>query len=269
MKTRLSSCPDARLQDGTLIKSDSRSLSLQSMDTRPAATSIGTAKLGTLSSMSPRVTRLVLWVLAVVFLMKCAMALFTYGTLDVTTWRADVVAAKTVGVTALYREGVHYAVRGVPYPAQLFSHPPSMIHVLRFWDALESLTRLPLQFWMRLCCALADLGTVLVIWKLSLRSQVLMIDAKKLILLAACPISIMVSGFHGNTDPIMVFFLVLSVYFVQTERATLAGILFGSALCIKIVPVIYALCFVLNIGNVRARARFVASAGMTFALAGM
>jgi hypothetical protein len=211
----------------------------------------------------------VLLVLIVAFLVKCAMALFTYGTLDVTTWRMDVAAAKSVGVAALYREGVHYFVRGLPYPGQLFSHPPSMIHILRFWDALETLTRLPLQFWMRFFCALADVGTVLVVWRLSLRSHGLMIDTKMLILLAACPILIMVSGFHGNTDPIMVFLLAASVYFVETGKTSRAALLFGLALCIKIVPALFGLCFLLRIGNIRTCARFIAIVGTTFAIAGM
>jgi hypothetical protein len=197
------------------------------------------------------------------------MALFTYGTLDVTTWRKDVAAVKNGQAAELYRVGVQYPVHGRPYPAQIMSHPPSMIYVLLFWDQLENLTGLPLQFWVRFACALADAGTVLFVWRLSLRRPGFTIDAKALILLAACPVSLVISGFHGNTDPIMVFFLVASVYFVEAGKASIAGLFFALALCIKVVPILFALCFILTIGGVWPRVRFFAISAATFVIAGM
>jgi hypothetical protein len=197
------------------------------------------------------------------------MALFTYGTLDVTTWRMDVAAVKNGQAAELYRTGVHYAVHGKPYPAQIMSHPPSILHLLLFWDQLENLTGLPLQFWMRFTCALADVGTVLLLWRLSLRRPGFTIDTKTLVFLAACPISLVISGFHANTDPIMVLFLVASVYFVEARQASIAGLFFALALCIKIVPILFAICFLLSIGGVWTRVRFLVISAVTFVIAGM
>ena len=216
-----------------------------------------------------RIPPLLLLTSVLALLAKCSMAFFTYGTLDVTTFRNDVAVAKSEGVTVLYREGIHYLVHGQPYAAQIFSHPPSMIHVLRLWDLLEGSSGLPLQFWMRFFCALADFGTVLVVWRLSLLKPGFMIDRKALILMAACPISIMVSGFHGNTDPIMMFFLVASVYFVEADKPAIAGLFFGLAACVKIVPILFALCFVLRIGTVRVVVRFAVIGAATFFIAGL
>jgi Glycosyltransferase family 87 len=143
-----------------------------------------------------------------------------------------------------------------------------MIHVVLFWDRLENVTGLPLQFWMRFTCALADFGTVLLVWRLSLRRPGFIIDTKTLILLAACPISLMISGFHGQIDPIMVFFLVASVYFVEARKASMAGLFFGLAMCVKVVPILFALCFVLTIGGVWPRVRFAGISAATFGLAG-
>ena len=42
----------------------------------------------------------------------------------------------------------------------------------------------------------------------------------RVLLLAVAPISIMVSGFHGNTDPLMVFLVLLSVYLLEARRST-------------------------------------------------
>jgi hypothetical protein len=229
---------------------------------------------GLSAPVGARFPRPVLAVLLLAFLAKCAMALFTYGTLDVTTYRVQAAEAKAGRAAGLYRKEVRYLVRGAPYPPLtqppfIMNHPPSMIHVLLFWDWLEGVTGLPLQFWMRFTCALADFGTVLLVWRLSLRKPGFTVDTKTLILLAACPISLVISGFHGNTDPIMVFFLVASVYFVEARKASIAGLFFGLALCIKIVPVLFALCFVLTIGGVWPRVRFAAISAATFVIAGM
>lgn len=216
-----------------------------------------------------RLPRPVLAVLILAFLAKCAMALFTYGTVDVTTYRMQAAAAKNGGAAGLFRDGVHYLVHGRPFPPQVTTNPPSMIHALLFWDWLENVTGLPLQFWMRFACALADLGTVLLVWRLGIRRPGFVIDTKTLVLLAACPISLTISGFHGQIDPIMVFFLVASVYFVEARKAPTAGLFFGLAMCIKIVPVLFALCFVLTIGGVWPRIRFAAISAATFVIAGM
>jgi Glycosyltransferase family 87 len=218
--------------------------------------------------VSARFPRSVLAVLVLAFLAKCAMALFTYGNLDVTIYRGHAAAAKNAakngGLGELYREPARYLAPGIPYPYQV-----PMIHVVLFWDLLENVTGLPLQFWMRFTSALADVGTVLLVWRLSLRRAGFVVDKKTLILLAACPISLMISGFHGQIDPIMVFFLVASVYFVEARKASMAGLFFGLAMCIKVVPILFALCFLLAIGGLRPRVRFAAISAATFGLAGM
>ncbi len=199
------------------------------------------------------------------FLAKCAMALLTYGTNDVTTWHLDVVKAWTEGAGALYRDGVQSGTN----PVQVFSHPPAMINVLYLWQLLVGLTGLPLQFWMRFSCAVADAVSLALLWKLGQRMPSLQITDTALMLVAACPISIMVSGFHGNTDPIMIMFVVAAVYFVEAEAPIIAGLFFGLALCIKIVPVIFGIAFLLYLSSLKSRLRFVAASAAVFIGAGL
>lgn len=66
-----------------------------------------------------------------------------------------------------------------------------------------------------------------------------------LCLFAASPVSIMVSGFHGNVDPIMVAFLFYAALAVLTGRPILSGVMFGLACNIKIVPILLAPAFLL------------------------
>ena len=48
----------------------------------------------------------------------------------------------------------------------------------------------------------------------------------------------MVSGFHGNTDPVMVMFLVLAAYMCLRERPVLCGICFALSCQIKVIPLL-------------------------------
>jgi hypothetical protein len=204
------------------------------------------------------------------FFLKCAMALATFGSLDVYSFNRFVpISYQPGGVASLFRNGIHLVVRGHDFGIQYFSHPPSMIHVLRLWYWMGGQTGLPLQFWMRFYCAIADLVSLIFLWELSRRMPALRIKPVMLVIVAASPISLMVSGFHGNTDPIMVCFLLASVYYVESKAPIMAGVLFGLAMCIKIVPIIFALAVLMYLPTVASRLRFALSAGFVFVGAGL
>src|SRR5207302_6084340 len=57
-----------------------------------------------------------------------------------------------------------------------------------------------------------------------------------LILFALSPVAFMVSGFHGNVDPIMVCVLLVAAYFCLEEHAVLSAMFLGLACGIKIIP---------------------------------
>src|SRR5207302_6543444 len=57
-----------------------------------------------------------------------------------------------------------------------------------------------------------------------------------LILFALSPVAFMVSGFHGNVDPIMVCVLLVAAYFCVEEHAVLSAMFLGLACWIKIIP---------------------------------
>ena len=179
---------------------------------------------------------------------KVSLAWRTFGTNDVLTFQQDAAKLEKSGWQALYRDGVQsFAADGRPFKEiQVFSHPPAMLHGLRLLKALARISGLPLGFWMRFLCALADLGSLLVILLLAISNRQLVIKPAAVLLLAASPISLFVSGFHGNTDSIMMFFVVLAVFFADGLLSTcekwapyLAGACIGLALDIKLVPAIF------------------------------
>jgi uncharacterized membrane protein len=79
----------------------------------------------------------------------------------------------------------------------------------------------------------------------------------------------MVSGFHGNIDPIMVMFLFFAAVAAIEERPVLCGVMFALACNIKIVPLLVAPVFIFYwIGRGwRPAVRFMAASG-TLMLAG-
>jgi hypothetical protein len=185
---------------------------------------------------------------ALSFVFKIYISLKTFGTNDVLYWQTFVVTAKHYGGTGLYHE-IWY-----------FNHPPFMIHVLYLLDLLGRVTNLGFPFWLRIPAICADLGSVLLVWKI-LRIERVNFNPAAVVLMAVAPTSIMVSGFHGNTDPLMIFFVLLSVYFIEKTPAIkwsfwVAGIAMGMSMNIKIVPVIFLPALLLYLPNLRARIQY-------------
>lgn len=179
------------------------------------------------------------------FALKLSIAYTTYGTNDMTSWQRFAAVAHHVGGAALYRSEA------------LFNHPPFMVHVLQVLVQLTYRTGIPFPFWLRLPAILADLVTVILVGKLLTPQHQDWGRRGALVLLAVAPALIMISGFHGNTDPAMMCFVVLTVYLIERRTAIiLAGAAFGMALSIKVVPLIFIPVMVCYLATWRARLTF-------------
>src|SRR6185295_16024848 len=95
--------------------------------------------------------------------------------------------------------------------------------------------KLQFAFLLRLASIIADIAVVVALlrWRAKLGNFP---PWWALIVFAASPVSLMVSGFHGNVDPIMVALLFLATIAAACERPVLCGVLFGLAANVKIVP---------------------------------
>ena len=202
---------------------------------------------------------------AIAFTAKLVLALTTYGTNDILTWEADLRQLESGGVLQLYRQGSMPVWHGTVYGSERFNHPPFIISMLRLWGWAATQSGLPLRFWLRLTSAIADVGSLVLVWKiLSDKSRPRLLS---LLLVALSPASIMISGFHGNTDPIMVMLILLCIYLIEAGRpAWLAGAALGMALNIKIVPILFAPAI---LAYVRRRPQFVLGAAAVVILGGM
>ncbi len=193
---------------------------------------------------------------------KLALAWCTAGTNDMRTWEADLHVIRTEGGAAVYTGLIPIYENGKVAHEQLFNHPPMIIAVLSVWGWLEERTGIPLRVWLRGTSSLADLGTLALMY-LAARGGIWPIGAPLLCVLAASPVAIFVSGFHGNTDPIMLFFIVASAFVMESRRNVVAcGLLLGVAMEVKIVPVILVPAILLMLPTFRQRAIWCASAAV-------
>lgn len=189
-------------------------------------------------------------------LLKIYLALTTYGTNDVAYFEKFLEIAKERGGVGLY----HFR-----HPVLYFNHPPFMIHLLYFFDVLTRLTGIGFPFWLKLPDILADLGSVFLVWKILALKKKRKFEPIALVMMAAAPASIMTSGFHGNTDPLMIFLVLLSLYLIEKRKYPwLAGIVMGMAVNIKVVPVIFAPAIFLYLPNYRSRIEYFSAMGAAF-----
>lgn len=131
--------------------------------------------------------------------------------------------------------------------SRYFNHPPLTAYFLR---GIFTITEqhwcqdlgIHFPFLLRLPGIIADFLVVLVLLRIS--KTHFRIPVWALSIFALSPVSIMVSGFHGNTDPVMIFFLVCAVWMCLRDQSALAGLFFALSCQIKIVPLLLLPAFV-------------------------
>ena len=194
-----------------------------------------------------------------VFLLKAWMAFKTAGAPDITVWRDFLSHVKECGVCVYETGGVMQHARGTRLNP--FNHPPFIIHFLRFIDLVSTATGIRFETAFRLVTSIVDVGSAVVVYKLLRKEQLFRPAAFLLYLLA--PATIIISGYHGNTDTVMIFFVLLTALLI--DRPIAAGAAFGMALNIKIVPIIFAPVFLFYL--VKNRRLFIAATAATFLIA--
>jgi len=175
----------------------------------------------------------------VALVLKIVIAFNTFGTNDAVEFYRFAAELRHDGLRQTYLQ----------QPS--FNHPPLVAHYL---SAIYEFDHRPFAhengitfpFLLRLPGIVADFIVVCALLALRRRETAPGIPTWALLLLAVSPVSLMVSGFHGNTDPIMVLFLVLAACQGACHRPIWCGIFFALSCQIKIVPLLCLplfLCF--------------------------
>jgi uncharacterized membrane protein len=175
----------------------------------------------------------------VAFMLKLAIAYNTFGTNDVAAFYMFAGSLREHGLEWTYRNGVIFFSN---FP--IFNHPPLTAYYL---ELIANLSKNPLlegsgitfPFLLRTPGIIADFISVIVLTRMRETLPDRQIPQWGMLLFAWSPVSIMVSGFHGNTDSIMTMFLLVAAYMCLREQPVLCGIFFALSCQIKIIPLLF------------------------------
>jgi Gpi18-like mannosyltransferase len=196
--------------------------------------------------------RTTLWIVAaglVALILKIIIASNTLGTNDVVTFYEFAKSLQQHGLQWTYENDLS------------FNHPPLTALYLRAIYYLDHKLffrehGLLFPFLLRLPGILADLVTLLALLWVVRTDRRIRIPAWGLLLFALSPVSVMISGFHGNTDSVMVMFLVLATISTVRNKPVLAGLFLAFGWQVKVVALLLFPIFFLFWHRRRATIRF-------------
>lgn len=197
---------------------------MQSLTSNEILASSNTATVPSKTNLSPSV-----WIVAGAFLalvLKLSIALNTLGTNDAYFFN---LFARDIA-----EHGLQWTYAHRP----MFNHPPLTAYYLKGIYAFQNFfvlgdASVTFAFLLRLPGILADFVVVLTVLKLA---DAWRLSTRALMLFALSPVSLMVSGFHGNTDSVVTMLVVTAAYMCVRNRPVLCGILLAFSCGIKIVP---------------------------------
>jgi hypothetical protein len=123
----------------------------------------------------------------------------------------------------------------------IFNHTPLTAYLMAGLYNLSQGDYFTFAAGLRFLSIFADLGLIALL--VSLRNRTGQPPWWALVLFAASPVSLMISGFHGNIDPLLVLGLFGAAYALVLKKPLLAGALFALSANIKIVPLLLAPVF--------------------------
>jgi len=178
-----------------------------------------------------RLRRTVLLVALAATAVKLYLAATTWGGNDIYTFGAFAQAVRDHGVYGVY------GLRSIgKHP--VYNHPPLVGWLLLLLSHLHTIG-ISFPFLIRAPASLADIATTMLVFEIVRHRRPLAEAGVAGVLLGCSPALIVISGFHGNTDPVFVMFAVLSLYLLVIKPSgVLAGVSFGAAISMKLIPIV-------------------------------
>jgi hypothetical protein len=162
-------------------------------------------------------------------LLKLLIAANTFGTNDVHYWMEFAQGVRSFGPVGIY---------GHSFFAQ-YNHPPLAGWMLWAVNGLTGHHVASFTFLIRAPASIADLFTGVLVFDLVRLRRSARVAAASAVLVTWSPVLFVVSGFHGNTDPVFVMLTLLSIdLLVDRRRPFAAGVSLALALSVKLVPVV-------------------------------
>ncbi|GIF74914.1 hypothetical protein Asi02nite_44320 [Asanoa siamensis] len=121
----------------------------------------------------------------------------------------------------------------------VYNHPPLIGYLLYTYNWLVAHGVADLSTLVKLPSIFADLVSSLVVFDLVRRARSLREGTAAGLAVALSPALFVISGFHGNNDPLFVMFALVAAWLLMTRRsASLAGVAIALAVSVKLIPVI-------------------------------
>lgn len=197
--------------------------------------------------------RLFVVALAAGTLLRLVQTATSLGSLDALMWFRWVELVERTGILRSYLY------------SELMNHPPLALVVARAVNAAGAAFGLEFNDSFRIVQAMADIGTALLLVRIARRLEAKNAHAAAMMFFLS-PAAIFISGFHCNSDPLMVMLLAAAVLMVLEQRPLSAGVLLALSVGIKIVPLLAGPLLLLALRGTRARALFLLAAAATSAL---
>jgi hypothetical protein len=122
-----------------------------------------------------------------------------------------------------------------------YNHPPLVGWILSGLNFI-SRTGLKMTFLDRVPAIVSDIVTTVLVFDLLRSYKSLRAATIGAVVVAISPVLIIISGYHGNTDPIFLMFAFLAFYLVYKNRSALmvalGGLCFGLSISVKLVPIV-------------------------------
>lgn len=156
----------------------------------------------------------------------------SWGTTDTITFLRFAFRIDQNGILATYR--------GDPE----FNHPPIPAYWAWLSLVLAGRSAFLAAFIFRVPIILADFASAWLLWRLWRRRagpgpRGARDAAGVVALYAWCPAALLVSGYHGNTDPVYAFLCLLSVYLIHDRgRPFWGGVALAAAVNVKLIPLL-------------------------------
>ncbi len=173
--------------------------------------------------------QIVLATAAVATALKLWIAARTFGTNDVHYWTEFMDGVSVAGPLHVY---------GISFESAQYNHGPLTSWLLALLAEIHH-WGVPVPFLVRAPAALADLVTAYLLFLVLRRRRTETTSLLAAVAFCWCPVSLIISGFHGNTDPLFVMLAMASLYLLTVRQWGLAaGACLGLAISVKIVPVV-------------------------------
>lgn len=179
------------------------------------------------------------------------LAWVSRGSNDIDTWRGFGNHVDKYGLVNTYKM------------LSDFNHPPIMGYFVEAAVRVASYTGLPFPFVFKIPSMLSDVGVLVLLWSIWRRRDGTVSAAKASALFAWSLCAILVGAYHGNTDSVCAFLCLLCLYFAtEKHRYFAAGLAFGAAVNVKLIPLVAVPAILLTFKSWRALWQFVAAAAV-------